>query len=147
MERLEEARRVLKLAFEELERYRRDCEPLRLRNACEKGWLALVLATDVLLVNFGYRRPESYSERRRMLKDLEAGNPEIAKVGLRDRFGARGYYLHIQGYHEGTLNYVEVEEELRRVEEYIRDVEKILKTLATAAIKAPHHKHAGKIHP
>ena len=129
MKRLEEAWRALKLAFEELERYRRDREPLRLRNACEKGWLAIVLATDVLLANFGYRRPESYSGRRRMVKDLEAGNPEIAKVGLRDRFGARGYYLHIQGYHEGTLSYVEVEEELRKVEDYIRDVEKILKTL------------------
>ena len=75
--------RALKLAFEELERYRRDREPLRLRNACEKGWLAIVLATDVLLANFGYRRLESYSGRRRMVKDLEAGNPETAKVSFK----------------------------------------------------------------
>ena len=34
MKRLEEARKALKLAFEELERYRRDREFLRLRNAC-----------------------------------------------------------------------------------------------------------------
>ena len=46
MKQLEGAWRALKLAFEELERYRRDREPLRLRNACEKGWLAIVLATS-----------------------------------------------------------------------------------------------------
>ena len=78
------------------------------------------------------RKLESYSERRMMLKDLEAKNSEIAeiaRVGLRDLFGAKGYYLHMQGYHEGTLSYVEVEEELRKVEEYVRHVEKTLKTL------------------
>lgn len=128
MEQLERARKALELAFEELERYREDHEALRLRNACEKGWLATVLATDTLLVNFGYKKPESYSERRRMLKDLEAKNFEIMKIGLRDKFGARGYYLHVQGYHEGTLSDIEVEEELRKVEEYIKDVKKILKT-------------------
>jgi len=66
-----------------------------------------------------------------MLEDLEARNSEMAKAGLRDKFDVRGYYLHIHGYHEETLSYVEVEEELRKAEEYIRDVEKILKTLFT----------------
>ena len=63
LERLREARKILELAFEELERYRRDREVLRLRDACEKGWLAVVLATDTLLVSLGFRKPESYSER------------------------------------------------------------------------------------
>jgi len=36
MEQLEEARRALRLALEELEKYRKDREVLRLRNACEK---------------------------------------------------------------------------------------------------------------
>ena len=75
------------------------------------------------------RKLESYSERRRMLKDLEARNSEIARIGLRDLFGARGYYLYIQGYYKETLSYVEVEKGLRKVEKYIRDVEKTLKTL------------------
>ena len=100
---------------------------MRLRNACEEGWPAVVLATDTLLVNFSYKPPESYSERRRMLEDLEVKHPKIAELGLKDRFGARGYYLHIQGYHEGTLSDVEVKEELMRVREYVDDVEKILK--------------------
>ena len=46
---------------------------------------------DTLLVNFSYKWPESYSERRRMLEDLEVKHPKIAELSLRDRFGARGY--------------------------------------------------------
>ena len=124
---VEEAERALRLAFEEVERYRRDRDVLRLRDACENGWLAVVLATDALLVRYGYRRPESYSERRRLLKELEGKLPEVARLGLRDRFGARGYYLHVQGFHEGTLDEAEVEEELRKVREYLRDVERLLR--------------------
>jgi len=127
MGRLGEAKKALELALEELEKYRKNREVLRLRNACEKGWLAMVLATDALLVSFGYKKPESYSERRRALEELEAKHPRISELGLRDRFGARGYYLHVQGYHEGTLSDIEVERELAKVKEYINDVEEILR--------------------
>lgn len=130
MNQLEEARKALKLAFEELEKYRKDREVLRLRNTCEKGWLAVVLATDTLLTGLGYKRPESYSERRRALEDLEAKYPRISELGLRDRFGARGYYLHIQGYHEGMLSDTEVERELVKAKEYVEDIEKILRSIA-----------------
>ena len=86
-----------------------------------------MLATDTLLVSFGYKKPESYSEKRRALEELEAKHPRISELGLRDRFGARGYYLHVQGYHEGMLSDTEVERELAKVKEYISDVEEILK--------------------
>jgi len=124
---LEEAKRTLSHAWEELERFDRDKDPLRLRNACEKGWLATILATDELLKAFNYKNPESYRERRELLEDLERRHLEVARLGLRDRFGARGYYLHIQGYHEGALSKEEVEFELKKVEEYVRDIESIIK--------------------
>jgi len=127
MGRLGGAKRALELALEELEKYRKDREALRLRDACEKGWLAVVLATDALLISFGYKKPESYGERRRALEELEAKHPRISELGLRDRFGARGYYLHVQGYHEGMLSDTEVETELVKVKEYIDDVEEILR--------------------
>ncbi len=91
---LGEARKALRLAREELGKYRKDREALRLRDACEKGWLAVTLATDALLVKYGYKRPESYSERR-LLRDLESAYPEVRRLGLRDRLGARGCYLYI----------------------------------------------------
>ena len=60
------------------------------------------------------------------MEELERSKPELAKLGLRDRFGARGFYLHVQGYHEGALTYEEAGAELDRVESYIRDVEAAL---------------------
>ncbi len=123
---LRDAWRTLELAWEEVEKYRKDGEVLRLRDACEKGWLAVVLATDALLVGCGYGKPSSYRERREMLRELERGDSRVAKLGLRDRFGARGFYLHVQGYHEGSLEVEEVIEELGKAEEYVRDVEKLI---------------------
>jgi len=123
---LEEARRALEFALRELEEYRKDRETLRLRDACEKGWLAALLATDALLTKHGFKKPESYAERRTLLRELEKKVPETAELGLRDRFGARGYYLHILGYHEGSLRDEEVAEELEKVKRYIEDIEKLL---------------------
>jgi len=124
--RLEDARKALDLALMELEEYRKGREALRLRDACEKGWLAALLATDALLAELGFGKPGSYAERRALLRELESRVPEAAELGLRDRFGARGYYLHILGYHEGSLREDEVAEELEKVRKYIEDVEKLL---------------------
>jgi hypothetical protein len=81
---LEEAKRALELANRELEEFRRERDSLRLRDACEKGWLAVLLVTDALLVELG--KPESYSERRTLLRELEKKMPKA--MGLRDRLGA-----------------------------------------------------------
>jgi len=117
---LEEAKRALELANRELEEFRRERDSLRLRDACEKGWLAVLLATDALLAELG--KPESYSERRTLLRELEKKMPKA--MGLRDRLGARGYYLHILGYHEGSLREDEVAEELEKARKYVEDVKK-----------------------
>ena len=101
MERLGGAKRALRPALKGLEKYRKGREVLRLRSACEKGWLAVISATDILLTGLAYRRPESYSEGRGALEDLGARCPKASELGLRDRFGARGYYLHVRGYRKG----------------------------------------------
>ncbi|ABL78840.1 PaREP1 family protein [Thermofilum pendens] len=134
-EALTKAWKAVELARREVDEYRKDREPLRLRNACEKGWLAVVLATDALLVALGYGKPESYRERRELLGKLEREKPEIARLGLRDRFGARGYYLHVQGYHEGALGADEVAEELEKVERYVGDVERIVESERSAHVE------------
>lgn len=122
---LKEAKNALKLANEELKSFRG--EALRLRDACEKGWLAVLLATDVLLAELGFRKPESYAERRILLRELERKMPRAAEFSLRDRLGARGYYLHILGYHEGSLREEEAAEELEKARKYVEDVEKLIK--------------------
>jgi len=61
------------------------------------------------------------------LKELEKKFPRVAELGLRDRFGARGYYLHILGYHEEALSEEEVVEELEKAKKYVEDIEAIVK--------------------
>ncbi len=61
-----------------------------------------------------------------MLRRLKESVEDVAGLGLRDRFGARGYYLHILGYHEGSLSESEVRVELERVARYLKDVEEFL---------------------
>jgi hypothetical protein len=51
---------------------------------------------------------------------------DVARLGLRDRFGARGYYLHILGYHKGSLSESEIRVELEKVAKYLKDVEELL---------------------
>lgn len=119
-------RKAIELAYQELEEYRRTREPLRLRDACEKAWLAIAMATDELLARSGFKKPESYRERRELLRELEKKRPIVAELGLRDKFAARGYYLHILGYHEGALSEDEVVEELEKAKRYIGDIEKLI---------------------
>ncbi|MEM2678138.1 MAG: PaREP1 family protein, partial [Thermofilaceae archaeon] len=94
---------------------------------CEKAWLAVLLATDLLLVRSGVGKPSSYAERKAMLRRLVAGRAELAELGLDDKFYARAYKLHVLGFHEGALDPEDLEEELRKAEGYLRLVESLLK--------------------
>jgi len=124
---IEEAWRALAYAREEFERFKENRDPLLLRDACEKAWLAVLLATDLLLVRSGVGKPSSYAERKAMLRRLVAGRAELAELGLDDKFYARAYKLHVLGFHEGALDPEDLEEELRKAEGYLRLVESLLK--------------------
>ena len=89
MERLGEDKKALELALEELEKYRRDREVLRLRNACEKGWLAVVLVTDHLITCAGVERAHGRAERAELLEELEERVDEVKRLGISDRMWAR----------------------------------------------------------
>jgi len=85
---IEEAWRALAHAREGFERFKENGDPLLLRDACEKAWLAVLLATDLLLVR-SVGKPSSYAERKTMLRRLVAGRAELAELGLDDKFYAR----------------------------------------------------------
>ena len=63
MSLLEGARKALDEAERELQRYLETKERVVLRNACEKGWMATFLATDYLLMAYGFEKPKSGDER------------------------------------------------------------------------------------
>ena len=124
---LEEARRVLSKAFEELREGVRSGDVLRIRDACEKGWLATVKAVDALLLSYGFEETKTHVDRRRKLRDLSKKVHEVVELGIYDRVEARRSMLHSNGFYSNILTHEEVEEELKKVEKLIEDVEKLIK--------------------
>jgi uncharacterized protein (UPF0332 family) len=124
---LEEARRTLSKAFEELREGVKSGNVLRIRDACEKGWLATVKAVDALLLSYGFEEAKTHVDRRRKLRDLLGKVHEVAELGIYDRVEARRSTLHSDGFYSSILTHEEVEEELRKVEKLIEDVEKLIK--------------------
>lgn len=111
---LDEAFKALAYAREECKDFEVKRDPLLLRDAGEKAWLAVIIATDILLLTSGMGKPSSYKERKNMLRALVAKKPMLAKPGIDDKFYARAYKLHILGFHEGILDPEDVEEELKK---------------------------------
>jgi len=124
---LEEARRVLSKAFEELREGVRSGDMVRVRDACEKGWLATVKAVDALLLSYGFEEAKTHVDRRRKLRDLSRKVHEVVELGIYDRVEARRSTLHSDGFYSGILTHEEVEDELGKVEKLVEDVEKLIK--------------------
>jgi hypothetical protein len=102
-------------------------DPVKVRDAAEKAWNAVVQATDALIYALTGVRPMSHYERRVALRDLERRFEGARRLGLRDRYMARYKVLHGEAFYEGVVDLEEIEVELGKVEEYIRDVESLLK--------------------
>jgi len=126
---LEEARRILSKAFEELREGVKSGDMLKIRDACEKGWLATVKAVDALLLSYGFEETKAHVDRRRKLRDLSKKVHKVVELGIYDRVEARRSTLHSDGFYSGILTHEEVEEELRKVEKLIEDVEKLIRRI------------------
>jgi hypothetical protein len=119
---LEEAWKAFQNAREELERYRIEGDQMILRNAAEKGWLAVNKAIEALLKAHGVEA-RTYREKR----------DQLVKIGfetLRDRFAAREKLLHIDCFYDGMCDEEFVSRELAKVEEMLREIESLIEGLA-----------------
>jgi hypothetical protein len=119
---LEEAWKAFQNAREELERYRIEGDQMILRNAAEKGWLAVNKAVEALLKAHGVEA-RTYKEKR----------DKLVKLGfetLRDRFAAREKLLHIDCFYDGMCDEEFVSRELAKVEEMLREIESLIEGLA-----------------
>jgi len=123
---LREAKEILARAFQELAEGARNGDQLKVRDACEKGWLAAVKAVDALLVRYGYGEAATHADRRRKLRDLASKLAAVSKLGIYDRVEARRSVLHSDGFYGGVLAPEEAEEELKKVEKLIEDIESLL---------------------
>jgi len=124
---LEETRRILSRAFEELRDGVKSGDALRVRDACEKSWLATVKAAAAPLLSYGFEESKTHVDRRRKFRDLSKKVRKVAELEIYDRVKARRSTLHSDGLYSGILTHEEVEEELRKVEKLIEDVDKLIK--------------------
>jgi uncharacterized protein (UPF0332 family) len=120
-EHLEEAKKLYQKALEEFERAREKNDGTVLRDACGKGWLSTIEATNALLVKKGIEDealPKAERGRRYMVFKYGDKELRLLYLSLRDS-------LHIQGYYDGTLNFDEMEEYLNDLNLYIRKIEEL----------------------
>jgi hypothetical protein len=124
----EDARRFYEESVKEFEEGVKENNPYKIRDSAEKAWNAVVQATNALILKVSGKLPSSHRERWRMLRELEARIPEIGRLMLRDRYGARERHLHEMVFYEGYIDVEDVRYELERVKAYLDDVGKALKT-------------------
>jgi len=122
LRKLQEARGILAKAFQELEEGIKKGNSLKVRDACDKGWLAAVTAVDALLIRREYEEAKTHADRRRKLRELADKLMDVSRVGLYDRIEARRSVLHNDGFYGGILTPEETEEELKKVERLIEDI-------------------------
>ena len=118
-EHLKEAKRLYQKAMEEFERAREKSDGLLLRDACGKGWLCALEATNALLLKKGVREeelPKADRGRRLMIRKYADKEIEWLYFSLRDN-------LHIEGYYNGSLDFDEVQIRLDDLALYIQKIE------------------------
>jgi hypothetical protein len=123
---LKEARDFLKEAIEQFEEGASKGDKVLMRDACEKGWGAVVQATNELFVREGYRDlPKSHRDRRLLLYEIEKRDKQVESMAIVDRFMARDDALHMRGFYNGDIDPEEVRLNFAKVEQFIEDIEKV----------------------
>lgn len=115
---LGDALKALERAIAELNEYAKSRDPVLLREAAEKGWLAVSKAVESLLKARGIEA-RTYRERR----------DALSKLGLdylRDRYAAREKFLHIDCFYDGLCDEDFVRKELDKVREIIDEIKELI---------------------
>lgn len=125
-ELLQDADFLVEKAIEEFNDAIDKNDKLRIRDAAEKAWNAIVQATNALILKLADKLPTSHYERRVLLRELENKIKEIRDLGLKDRYMARYRILHGETFYEGIIDIEELKSEFEKVKEYIDIVKNIL---------------------
>jgi uncharacterized protein (UPF0332 family) len=121
----ERVKTFLERARQELEQALKDGDSITLRDAAEKGWNAVVQATDALLIRKGFPPSPSHRERRQALIELSRRDEKTKALGLKDRYMAREETLYESCFYEGLCFPDLVRRELDMIEDYIKGIESL----------------------
>jgi len=106
-------------ALKELEEGIREKNTVKLRDSAEKAWNAAVQAANALALRYTGLTPRSHYERRSALREVEQKIPELAMLGIYDRYAARSRLLHGEVFYKGVLDPNLLKIEIKKVLEFI----------------------------
>jgi len=123
---LEDAENFFKRGTKELKEGIEAKDHYKIRDGAEKLWNATINATNALILYYLDIVPASHWERRKLLEKLEDIEPEVEKLGFRDRYGARDRYLYQMTFYEGIIDPEMLKREIKKVEKYIEEVKRLI---------------------
>lgn len=122
---LDDAKAMYNYARIELEQWRQSADEILLRDAAEKTWGAVTLATNDLLESYGRRAPSGTGARKSGLIAMERRNRRIRRLRMQDRFSAMESTLHKDCFYDGDCRLPLVPYVIEDAREYIDDVESL----------------------
>lgn len=122
---LQQARKFYEAAKDEFLVSRKNGDELKIRQAAEKGWGAVVQATNALLVKKGMKVPKGTRRREDLLFEIQDKDKKIKNLNLGEKYGYLLRSLHSDCFYDGDISIKRIERDLRKVEEYINAVSKL----------------------
>ena len=122
---LDDAKGMYNYARIELAQWRQSADEILLRDAAEKTWGAVTLATNDLLESFGRRAPSGTGARKSELNGLERRDRRIRRLRMLDRFSAMESTLHKDCFYDGDCRLPLVPDVIEDAREYLDDVESL----------------------
>lgn len=98
---MDEARGFHRHALGELREWRLTDDPILLRDAAEKTWGAITMASNALLESRGREIPDGTNTRMRAIFRLENGDRHLRALGLGEAFKDAKEILHQKCFYEG----------------------------------------------
>ena len=123
---LDDAKVMYNYARIELQQWEQSNDEILLRDAAEKTWGAVTLATNDLLVSLGRQAPSGTGARRSELHTIERRDRRLRRIRLLDRFMSMENLLHKDCFYDGDCPLPLVPDFIADAREYLEDVESLV---------------------
>jgi hypothetical protein len=115
---LKKAKRIFKFAKSELEIARKEKNILKAQQAAEKGYLCLLRTVDALLFRYVKEEEKLPKNERGRLYFLG----KYADRDFRRKYNAIRHAFHIDAFHEGIINFKQLQEQFEDLGEILKRI-------------------------
>ena len=123
---LDDAKAMYNYARIELQQWRDTNDEILLRDAAEKTWGSVPLATNDLLEAFGRRAPSGTGARKSELNTIQRHDRRVRRLRLLSRFTEIESTLHKDCFYDGDCRLPLVPDVISDAREYLDDVESLV---------------------